>query len=67
MKITGYYLEYYKNNTFIGCMAIKEKDRETIGYAGKKKHIAENSIRIKKKVIKKGEEYMTIMYPYQSK
>lgn len=63
MNIFGYYLEYYKNNKYIGKLRTDIKDRENIGYRGKMTHKATDDIRIGKKKIKKGEEYMTILYP----
>ena len=62
MKTTGYFKEYYKDNKFIG-KAVTDKDRETYGYAGKQSHIADEDIKLGNKRIKKGERYMTILYP----
>lgn len=59
----GYYKEYYVNKKFIGTL-ICEKDRELIGYEGRKTEITTEIITLKnKKVIKKGVEVRTILYP----
>lgn len=65
MKTTGYFKEYYVGTKFIG-RKDSEKDRKLIGYAGKKKHKSEYDIKFKNKKIKKGTEYITILYPYNS-
>jgi hypothetical protein len=61
--IIGYFKEFYVGNQFIGKETC-EKDRETIGYAGKQSHIADADFKVGKKRIKAGEKYVTILYPY---
>ena len=63
MKITGYFKEYYVGTKYIGHKEC-EKDRDSIGYMGKKNHVADLDIKFKNKKIKKGTEYITILYPY---
>lgn len=63
MKITGYFREYYVANKYIDRESC-EKDRDVFGYAGKKKHIAEQDIVFKRKKIKKGQTYWTMLFPY---
>ena len=63
MKIIGYTVEYYRNNKYLGRIDTNEKDREHVGYRGKKIHKATEDIKIGKKKIKKGEEYSTLLYP----
>ena len=59
----GYFKEYYQDNKFIGCITNVQKDREQIGYYGKKIEILENDIFIGKKKLKKGSEVYTMLYP----
>lgn len=59
----GYFREYYVNNKFIGSVKC-EKDRDKIGYDGRKTEIT--SIRIildNKKTIKPNTEITTYIYP----
>lgn len=59
----GYFKEYFVNNKFIGTIAC-EKDREEIGYAGRRKEIlAETIILDKGKKIKANTEVVTAIYP----
>ena len=62
MKITGYYKEYYVGNKYIARKQC-EKDRQCVGYAGRQTHVADEDIKFKRKRIKKGQEYSTILYP----
>lgn len=66
-EILGYFREYYIDNKFIGCLNIK-KDREQIGYYGRKYEILEDDIFLdNKKKIKKGTKVNTIIYPLNGK
>jgi len=65
MKTTGYFKEYYIGSKYIG-KKDSEKDRENIGYMGKRSHIAQEDIIFKNKKIKNGMEYTTILYPYNA-
>lgn len=59
----GYFKEYYIDNKFIGII-VCEKDREVIGYNGRvKETLKENVCCSNKKVIKKGSEVTTLLYP----
>ena len=59
----GYYKEYYLNNKYIGSIKT-EKDREIIGYNGKKlEQLKEPIILENKKKLKINIEYQTILYP----
>jgi len=59
----GYFKEYYIDKKFIGTV-ICEKDRDLIGYEGRKKEITTEVIEFKnKKKIKAGIEVITILYP----
>lgn len=62
MNIFGYYKEYYRQNKYIG-KKVCDKDRNDVGYIGKQNHIADIDIKFGHKRIKKGEEYMTMLYP----
>ena len=59
----GYFKEYYLNNKYIGSIKC-EKDRDIIGYYGKKKElILQNIFLENKKKIKNGTFVETILYP----
>ena len=59
----GYYKEYYIYNKFIGFIEC-EKDREIIGYKGRKQETVLNDITLQnKKKIKQGTICNTIIYP----
>ena len=59
----GYFLEFWVDGKFIGTKNTTEKDREIFGYDGRTTHQAQADIIVEKRKIKKGVEYMTIMYP----
>lgn len=61
-KLIGYYKEFYVGNKYMGKVTC-EKDREIVGYAGKKSHVADTNIVLGRKTIRKGEHYTTIIYP----
>lgn len=62
-QVLGYFKEYYSNNKFLGTIST-EKDREEIGYYGKKSEVLLNDIYLdNKKKIKKGTEVQTVIYP----
>tara|TARA_R110002050_G_scaffold119030_1_gene236767 strand:+ start:27 stop:248 length:222 start_codon:yes stop_codon:yes gene_type:complete len=63
-KDIGYFLEYYVNGKFYGTVLIDEPDRDEIGYYSKLDAKADNDIILQgKKIIKKGTNYYTRMYP----
>jgi hypothetical protein len=59
----GYFKEYYQNGKFIGCITNVEKDREKIGYYGKKSETLESDLIVNKKKLKKGSVVETMLYP----
>ena len=63
MNTFGYYIEYYRDNKFIGYLTTEAKDREEFGYRGKIEQTATKDIYFKNKKIKKGERFMTMLYP----
>lgn len=59
----GFYKEYYLDNKLIG-FSNCEKDREEVGYNGRKKETFDSEIILtNKKKIKPQVEYTTIIYP----
>lgn len=59
----GYFKEYYVNDKFIGSINCK-KDRDVIGYLGKKTEVCEETITLdNNKKIKKGTSAVTFLYP----
>ena len=59
----GFYKEYYLNNKYIGSIKA-EKDRDIIGYNGKKLELLKEPIVLEnKKKLKINIEYYTILYP----
>lgn len=62
-KELGFYKEYYLDSKLIG-FANCEKDREEVGYNGRKKETFDSEIILSnKKKIKSQVEYTTIIYP----
>jgi hypothetical protein len=59
----GFYKEYYQNGKFVGCVTNVEKDREKIGFYGKKSETLENDLIVNKKKLKKGTVIETMIYP----
>ena len=60
----GYFLEYHSNGKFIGTVNIEKADRDIVGYDGRQKNIATETIIMDKgRKIKKGVEYTTYLYP----
>jgi hypothetical protein len=63
----GYFKEFYINNKFINIIHC-EKDRDIIGYCGKKTEVLTNDIVFKNnKKIKAGTEVQTVIYPLNGK
>lgn len=59
----GYFKEYYVNNKYVGTLP-SIKDRDIIGYNGKQKEMITTQIKFKNnKLIKKGTEVETFLYP----
>jgi hypothetical protein len=63
MDIFGYFIEYYRDNRYVGKIITQVKDREEFGYAGKINQTASKDIHFKNKKIKRGEQFMTMLYP----
>lgn len=62
-KELGYFKEFYIEGKLIG-FANCEKDREEIGYVGRRKEILSSEVLLtNKKKAKAFVEYMTILYP----
>jgi hypothetical protein len=62
-KDLGYYKEFYINSKFIGTLQ-SDKDREVIGYFGRKTETTTERIELdNKKVIKPNTEVVTMLYP----
>lgn len=59
-----YIKEYYVGVTFKGYEIVTLSEEPKIGYVNKQKHIAKDTFKVRKKKISKGEEYMTIFYPF---
>ncbi len=63
----GFFREYYINGKFIGTINC-EKDRENVGYYGRRVETLENKIECSNgKKIKEGIEVTTIIYPLTGK
>ncbi|CAB4218093.1 hypothetical protein UFOVP1605_4 [uncultured Caudovirales phage] len=59
----GFYKEYYVGNKFIGKIETR-KDREEIGYSGRKKELLSADVDLGKgKKLKAGAEVITMIYP----
>ena len=64
----GYFKEYWQDNKFVGIVTGIEKDRETIGYEGRKvETLANVVICTNKKKLKLGQEVTTLLYPLNGK
>jgi hypothetical protein len=60
----GYFKEFYINGKFMGYVNHIKKDREEIGYNGRKNEVVKELVTLdNKKKIKAGTEVMTIIYP----
>ena len=64
----GYSVDYSVDGKYVGSKRIEEKDRELIGYDGRKTEISSDVILLdNKKKIKKGVKYTTILFPLNGK
>jgi hypothetical protein len=59
----GWYKEIYYLGKYITNVILEEKDREIIGYNGRKEEVLQVSMKTNKGLIKKGSTIKTIMYP----
>lgn len=57
----GYFKEYWLNGKFIGTKEC-EKDREEMGYFGRRKEIVKETLTFKTKIIKAGTEVETQLH-----
>ena len=63
-KEIGYFKEYYSKGKFLGTVNNCEKDRDIIGYNGKKVEILESDLILdNNKKIKSLTEVTTMLYP----
>jgi hypothetical protein len=62
-KESGFFLEYMIDGKFIGTTLIDTPDRKEVGYYGRINAVATEDLKIGKKIIKKGTNYYTRMYP----
>jgi hypothetical protein len=63
-EIFGYSVDYHIKGKYIGDVRLDKKDREQVGYLGRKVEILKENIIFKNgKKIKSGTEIMTMMYP----
>lgn len=60
-KDIGYNKEYYIGNKLIGSVHLDKPDREIIGWRGMQNAVAEETIQFRKKKIRKGQEYRTML------
>lgn len=64
----GYFKEYWQDNKFVGIVTGIEKDRETIGYEGRKTEmLTETVVFTNKRKLKPGQEVTTLLYPLNGK
>lgn len=60
----GFFIEYHVNNKYVGSILVIENDRDCVGYYSRKYSIADEDIKFKNnKVIKKGTQYHSYIYP----
>ena len=60
----GYFTDYMIGDKYIGSIIMEKPDRETIGYFGRIYEVAtEDIILDNKRKIKKGQSFITMMYP----
>ena len=60
----GFFIEYHVNNKYVGSIMVIENDRDCIGYYSRKDNVADEDIKFKNnKVIKKGTQYHSYIYP----
>ncbi len=63
-KDLGFFREYFVNGKFIGTVLIDKPDRDIIGYYGRIDATATENIKLQSnKIIKKGTNYYTRIYP----
>lgn len=63
----GYFKEYYINDKFAGKVNA-EKDRDQIGYFGRKNELLDQDVILdNKKKIKAGTKVVTVLYPLNGK
>jgi len=62
-EVLGYSVDVYYKKKYFGCYSIEEKDRELMGYYGRKKEILKETFTYKNKKIKVGETITTECFP----
>jgi hypothetical protein len=66
-ELIGYFKEYYINDKFAGKVNA-EKDREEIGYFGRRSEVLINDVILdNKKKLKAGTQVVTVLYPLNGK
>jgi len=55
----GFFKDYYANGKYLGSLTYVEKDREVLGYYGRKKEVLSEDLMLKNKKVKKGTEVVT--------
>ena len=62
-EIFGYSKDYYHNGKYIGNVVLKEKDRKTIGYGGRRIEELDKDTTFKKKTYRAGISVTTELVP----
>jgi hypothetical protein len=62
-EIFAYSKDYYHNGKYIGNVVLEEKDRETIGYAGRTNETLQQDTIFKKKTFRAGTIVTTELVP----
>ena len=58
-EILGYTKEFYVNRKYVGSLRVEEKDRDVLGYSGRKEEVLTDDLIINKKKLKKGTTVIT--------
>lgn len=67
-EVLGYSKDIWFDGKYYGSIRMDEKDREQIGYHGRRFETLESNLKIKnKRIIKAGSEVMTEIFPINGK
>lgn len=67
-EVHGYFKDYYYQGKFYGSQPIKEKDREQLGYGGRRLETLKEDKKFKnRKILKAGTEVKTEIFPVNGK
>lgn len=58
----GYSKDFYINKSYIGSIKLSEKDREVLGYYGRRKEVVDSNLKLGNKAIKAGTEVTTELH-----